>query len=150
MNIDLEKKIIKAKRSKLNGKLIEPDWFTKYGRYLKEYDWNNIIVYRPYKVKVTEWNAERLFRRLIKNNKLGLDYLWYALEKDRDTNWTHAHLLTNGVYDLNKKDIASTLRRSISEIKYLSKPYDKDAVSHYCSKHIGIGNILGYGFIHKN
>ena len=150
MNIELEKKIIKAKRSKYNGKLVRPSWFVKYGRYLKEHHWNNIIVYRPYKVKLTEYNADRLFTRLVNNKDLQVDYLWYALEKDRDTHWTHAHLLTNGVNDLNKKDIATTLKRSISEIKYLSTPSNQSAVSHYCSKYIGIGKITGYGFLHKN
>ena len=119
MNIKLERSIIKPKRN-YRGNIVQPTWFTKYGRYLKEHNWNNIIVYRPYKVKVTEYNAERLFTRLVRKNDLGIEYLWYALEKDRDSNWTHAHLLTNGVNDLNKKDIASALRRSISEIKYLS------------------------------
>tara|TARA_B100000886_G_C20415270_1_gene488999 strand:+ start:188 stop:637 length:450 start_codon:yes stop_codon:yes gene_type:complete len=148
MNIKLERSIIKPKRN-YRGNIVQPSWFTKYGRYLKEHNWNNIIVYRPYKVKVTEYNAERLFSRLVKKNDLGIEYLWYALEKDRDTNWTHAHLLTNGICDLNKIDIASALKRSISEIKYLSTPKNKEAVSHYCSKHIGIGHITGYGFVHK-
>ena len=150
MNIKLERSIIKPKRSKYNGKLIQPSWFTKYGRYLKEHHWSNIIVFRPYKVKITEYNAERLFSRLVRKNDLGIEYLWYALEKDRDTNWTHAHLLTNGVNDLKKIDIASALKRSISEIKYLSTPKNKEAVSHYCSKYIGIGHITGYGFVHKS
>ena len=149
MNIALQKSIIKPKRSKLNGEYIQPDWFTKYGRYLKEHTWSNIITYRPYKVKVTEYNAERLFSRLVKNDELGISYLWYALEKDRESNWTHAHLLTNGVYDLTRKDIASTLKRSISEIKYVASPESSQAVSHYCSKNIGIGKIIGYGFVHK-
>ena len=149
MNIALQKSIIKPKRSKLNGEYIQPDWFTKYGRYLKEHSWSNIITYRPYKVKVTEYNAERLFSRLVKNDELGISYLWYALEKDRESNWTHAHLLTNGVYDLTRKDIASTLKRSISEIKYVASPESSQAVSHYCSKNIGIGKITGYGFVHK-
>ena len=150
MNIELERKIIKQSRSKYNGKYVQPTWFTKYGRYLKEHKWNNIIVYRPYKCKITEYNADKLFTRLVRNKKMGIEYLWYALEKDRDTNWTHAHLLTNGICDLNKKDIASTLKRSISEIKYLSTPNNSDAVSHYCSKYIGIGDITGYGFVFKN
>ena len=70
-------------------------------------------------------------------------------ERDRESNWTHAHLLTNGVYDLTRQDIASTLKRSISEVKYVAKPEDSKAVSHYCSKNIGIGKIIGYGFVHK-
>ena len=149
MNIKLERSIIKPKVN-YRGKVVKPTWFTKYGRYLKEHNWSNIIVYRPYKVKLSEYNADRLFNRLVNNKNLKIDYLWYALEKDRDTNWTHAHLLTNGVNDLNKKDIAKTLKRSISEIKYLSTPKNKEAVSHYCSKYIGIGHITGYGFVHKN
>ena len=70
MNIALEKNIIKPKRSHLTGKFIEPNWFVKYGRYLKEHTWSNIIVYRPYKVKLTEYNAERLFKRLVDNKAL--------------------------------------------------------------------------------
>ena len=149
MSIALQKAIIKPTRSKYNAKLIETNWFTKYGRYLKEYSWSNIITYRPYKVKVTEYNAERLFSRLVKNDDLGIKFLWYALERDRESNWVHAHLLTNGVYDLTRQDIASTLKRSISEVKYVAKPEDSKAVSHYCSKNIGIGKIIGYGFVHK-
>ena len=147
MNIALEKHIIKPKRSHLTGKFIEPNWFVKYGRYLKEHTWSNIIVYRPYKVKLTEYNAERLFKRLVDNKALEIKYLWYALEKDRERDWYHAHILTNGVYDVTRKDIASTLKRSISEVKYVTKPEDQKAVSHYCSKHIGIGDITGYGFV---
>ena len=82
------------------------------------------------------------------NDDLGISFLWYALEEDK-TNWTHAHLLTNGVYDLKRKDIASTLKRSISEIKYVASPESSQAVSHYCSKNIGIGKIKGYGFVYK-
>ena len=148
MSIALQKAIIKPKRSKYNGKYIQPTWFTKYGRYLKEHSWSNIITYRPSKVKITEYNAERLFKRLVDNEELGISYLWYALEQDK-TNWTHAHLLTNGVYDLKRKDIASTLKRSISEVKYVASPESSQAVSHYCSKNIGIGNIKGYGFVYK-
>lgn len=148
MSIALQKAIIKPTRSKLNGEYIQPNWFTKYGRYLKEHSWSNIVTYRPSKVKITEYNAERLFSRLVKNDELGISYLWYALEKD-STNWTHAHLLTNGVYDLTRQDIATTLKRSISEIKYVASPESSQAVSHYCSKNIGIGKITGYGFVHK-
>ena len=148
MNIALQKAIIKPKRSKLNGEYIQPNWFTKYGRYLKQHSWSNIITYRPSKVKITEYNAERFFKRLVENDELGISYLWYALEEDK-TNWTHAHLLTNGVYDLKRKDIATTLKRSISEIKYVAKPEDSQAVSIYCSKNIGIGHIKGYGFVYK-
>ena len=101
MNIKLERSIIKPKRN-YRGNIVQPTWFTKYGRYLKEHHWSNIIVYRPYKVKVTEYNAERLFSRLVRKNDLGIKYLWYALEKDRDTNWTcrqtHPHTATLNTY----------------------------------------------------
>lgn len=79
MNFKLEKIIIKPKRSKLTGNLYEPEWFTKYGRFLEQYPWDTVIVHRPYKVKLNEYNAERIYNKILKA-KLGIEYLWYALE----------------------------------------------------------------------
>ena len=151
MNIKLERSIVKPKRSKLTGNLYEPEWFTKYGRFLEQYPWDTVIVHRPYKVKLNEYNAERIYNKILKA-KLGIEYLLYALELDRDYNWVHSHILTcqgDNPLHPNRHDIAKAIKRSVSEIKYFDHPESQQAIAHYCSKSISHKNIIGYGFLYK-
>lgn len=150
MNVKLEKSIVKPKRSKLTGNLYEPEWFTKYGRFLEQYPWDTIIVHRPYKFKLTEYRADKLYQRIL-NANLGIKYLWYALEKDR-YNWVHAHLLTcqgDNPLHPNRHDIAKAIKRSVSEIRYFDHPDSQQAISHYSSKSIAHDNVMGYGFLYN-
>ncbi len=117
----------------------------QYGKWLGGMTWNFIATVRPH-YKLTEYIADLKFQRLVEYPSINQTF--YALEWDRDTNFTHAHLLLNADSTLSREDLARKLRLNPKAVGYFQTVADQQAVSNYCSKQIGT-KAIHYNFFKK-
>ena len=122
---------------------------TEYGKWLGEYNWSHIVTIRLH-YKLTEMQADNLSKRLI-NNSEKVERLFYSVEKDRQDNMNHMHLLleTRNA-ELSRKEIAlaSGLAKNPKAISFVQNADSQKAVSMYASKYIGREGVF-YGYEEK-
>lgn len=114
----------------------------QYGDWLSGIAWNYIVTLRPH-YKLTEYNSERMMRRLARDHSIYR--MFYAIEKDRDCNMTHAHLLLEANPVLDRKYLSNKLSINPKAVSYFESVSSPEAVSYYCTKHIG-SNISHHNY----
>jgi len=110
----------------------------EYGKWLGGMTWNFIATVRPH-YRLTEYVADRKFQKLTKDPLVHQTF--YALEWDRDTNFTHAHLLLNADNSLSRENLAKKLGVNPKAVGFFQTVVDQKAVSNYCTKQIGTNAI---------
>lgn len=105
-----------------------------YASFLNKYRWTHLATVRP-NYKITEINAERIGNKLLNNRKV--NKIFYAVEKDINDNWYHMHLILDSIH-ITKNEILKLLGwNNPKVVGFLEAINDKEAVTNYCSKHIG-------------
>ena len=102
---------------------------------LKVADWKHTITIRPtYKVNPT--SAFNLIQRLAKKLR---SIIYFTLERDRDTNHKHIHLLLNK--ETSKEEVYKSLRIKKASVTYSSPIHDKVKLASYVNKYIDNNKI---------
>ena len=117
---------------------VETRYSTKYGEWLKGFDWTYILTLRKH-IPLTESACQKLAKSLL-NYSFEVQSIWMALEQDRRDNMNHLHLiLETGQMTFKRQDMVEALgiRRHPKTLSYFSPVDSSDAVAMYCSKRIG-------------
>jgi len=105
----------------------------EYGNWLGTMDWDILATIRTH-YSLTETSSDRMMSRLIKYKYV--DKVFFALERDRNCQMNHAHLLlkTNGYLDRDK--LAKSLGVNNKAVGYFNDVVSPEAVAYYCTKNI--------------
>lgn len=115
---------------------------TEYGQWLSAYNWSHIVTIRLH-YRLSELSAQKLGERLIQGSK-AVRRLYYSVEKDRQDNMNHMHLLiesTDANLTREKVAAAAGLSKNPKAISFIQKVDSKEAVSMYATKSIGRNDV---------
>jgi len=110
----------------------------EYGQWLSEFNWSHIVTIRLH-YKLTELQSYNLGQRIINCSK-NISRLFYSVEKDRQDNMNHMHLIIESMNPkLTRKQLANDagFGNYVNAVSYFQKADSKRAVSNYCSKYVG-------------
>ncbi|MDB0058330.1 hypothetical protein N9F17_02235 [Salibacteraceae bacterium] len=116
----------------------ETKYSTKYGQWLKGFDWTYIMTLRKH-IPLTEAACQKVAKSLL-NYSDEVQTIWMALEQDRGDSMNHLHLiLETGQMTFKRHEMIEALgvRRHPKTLSYFSPVDSSDAVAMYCSKRIG-------------
>lgn len=102
---------------------------------LKVADWKHTVTIRP-TIKVNPFSAFNLVQRLARKLK---SIIYFTLEKDRDTNHKHLHLLLDK--PTTKEEVYKSLKIKKSSVTYSESIKSKSDIASYIHKHIDNNNI---------
>lgn len=111
----------------------------EYGKWLAPMGWDYIATIRRH-YPLTETNAPRLMQKAV--DKAKVTRLFYSIEPDFNDKHTHAHLLLSSNYKLDRKSMAKAMNIQPHSISYFEPVINQEAVSNYCCKYIGRGNVF--------
>lgn len=111
----------------------------EYGKWLAPMKWDYLATIRRH-YPLTETNAPRLMQRAI--DKAKVTKLFYSIEPDFNDKHTHAHLLLSSNHELDRKSLAKAMNIQPQSISYFEPVLNQEAVSNYCTKHIGQGCLF--------
>ena len=112
-----------------------------YGEWLRTMEWNYLATIRLH-YGLTALSSDRMMSKLIKQK--GIDRLFFALERDRDCQMNHVHLLLQASSFLDRERLAKALSVNNKAVGYFEAVESRKKISHYCSKN------LGKSFSHHN
>jgi len=115
---------------------------TEYGQWLSEYNWSHIVTIRLH-YRLTELSAQKLCQRLIQGSR-DVVRLFYSVEKDRQDNMNHMHLLIeSNDSSLSREKVAKAagLAKNPKAISFIQPADSKEAVSMYATKSIGRNDV---------
>jgi len=113
----------------------------QYGDWLSPMGFNYIVTIRPH-FRISDWKSDKMMKRVSKYRCV--DFLFYAVEKDRIDNMRHIHLLLKGDETINREKLANMIGINKKAVSYFQEVINPEAVSYYCTKHIS------YSFSHHN
>ena len=102
---------------------------------LKVADWKHTITIRP-TIKVNPVSAFNLVQRLARKLK---SIIYFTLEKDRDTNHKHLHLLLDK--PTSTEEVYKSLKIKKGAVRYSAPIQSKSDIASYINKHIDNNNI---------
>ncbi len=105
----------------------------EYGKWLGQMDWNYLATIRPH-YSISPIASDRMMRSLIKYQNI--DRIFYALEKDRNCNMNHVHLMLKTNNDLDGDNLAKQLHLNPKAVGYFDEVNSPEAISFYCTKNI--------------
>lgn len=117
---------------------LETRYSSAYGQWLKAYDWTYILTLRRH-IPLTEAACLKMAGHLLHFSRQ-VNTIWMALEQDRGDSMNHLHIiLETGELRFNRKEMVEALgiHRNPKTLSYFSPVDSSNAVSMYCTKHIG-------------
>lgn len=102
---------------------------------LKVADWKHTVTIRP-TIKVKPVSAFNLVQRLARKLK---SIIYFTLEKDRDTNHKHLHLLLDK--PTSTEEVYKSLKIKKGAVRYSAPIQSKSDIASYINKHIDNNNI---------
>ena len=105
----------------------------EYGKWLSTMDWDILATIRTH-YSLTPASSDRMMANLIKYRNI--DKLFFTLERDRNCQMNHAHLLLKSNSFLDRETLAKQLHVNPKAVSYFMDVISPEAVSYYCSKYI--------------
>ena len=105
----------------------------EYGKWLGTMKWDYLATVRPH-YSLTPTSSDRMMSNLVKYKNI--NKVFFALERDRNCNMNHAHLMLKTKSTLNRKDLAKQLHVNPKAVGYFDKVISPEAISYYCTKNI--------------
>ena len=103
------------------------------GKWLGGMEWHYFATVRPH-YSLSPTASDRMMSRLTRIN--GIDNIFYALERDRDCNMNHAHLMLKTSKQIDWESLSKALGLNNKAVGYFDSILSPEAVSYYCTKYI--------------
>lgn len=108
-----------------------------YGEWLGGFDWSHMITIRLH-FRLSEVSAYNLCKRLFKGSR-HINKLFYSVEKDRQDDMNHMHLLVDSKWTTLRRDqlaSAAGFKDYPNAISFIENVKSKEAVSLYATKYL--------------
>lgn len=114
-----------------------------YGKWLGTMDWNILATVRPH-YSLTPTSSDRMISNLIKYKNV--DRVFFSLERDRDCNMNHIHLMLKASNSLDRNTLAKQLHLNPKAVGFFNDIISPEAVSYYCTKKIAKSTYSHHNF----
>jgi hypothetical protein len=105
----------------------------EYGNWLGQMEWTHLSTIRTHYSQTVK-SSETIVKRLYRDKSI--KGVFFAIERDRDCNMNHMHLMVNSKKKINREDLAKALGVNNKAVGYFQKIIDSKAVGVYCAKEI--------------
>lgn len=102
-----------------------------YGKWLSNMKWNYIVTIRRH-YKLNEFNIKPMIDRLFKYR--AIRKLFFVIEKDRDDDMTHVHLLLDTTVEYTRNRLSKELEINSKSLSYIEEIQDVSEACAYVSK----------------